>query len=456
MPGLLQLPPELLARIVEFVAIGKPAQDDSCDFGNKNKYQASKDPAFSSWNRPYNKFGLTPRPDVASLQNLRLASRHFSHACEVQLYCCVRLLPDEASASWYNEILSTPRLAGSVQKVIFQTREVPVGKDSSWACQFPGPDDDCVEPHPFFLDALDQVGQFPNLEHVKMVFSIKCVGPRGFDDGNYQECEGFREEILSAFYAGLNHREHPATKVYDLSIKDLQDITPQVFIDGTDEDENGFVENYKQVMSKITDLSLQLATEENEYTPENTLHIPESHDFFGHELKTYWLGPIAENLVYLKLYTSEMYFGMYPKCNLRTFPRLRKLLVGNLSVVNDDPIDWILCHAATLEQLTLDCAMIAVGAKFNQRTVDVANRRVIYLPLTVEEGRPCYRPQPRPKSTQQRWLWSTRWHHIFKRFQHNLPHLKYFVFGEGNRGQNACFDEAEILSCKLTDEVSVL
>jgi len=341
-------------------------------------------------------------------------------------------------------------LAQLVQKVIFQTREVPGGSTSCYARQYPGEDDDYREPHPFFLDALDQVGRFPNLTHVEMVFSIQCVGPSGFDDGYYPEDVEFREEVLSAFYAGLNHPKHPAAKVYDLGIKNLQDLTPQVLMDSAEDKDTGFKKDFQQVMSRITHFSLQVATEDNEHSPEIELHVPEIHDFFGHELETYWLAPIADNLVCLKLYTSEMPFGMYPKCNPPKLPKLRRLLLGNLSIVNDDLIDWILSHAATLEELTLDAAIIAVGAEFIEQSVDIANRRVNYLPIRIEEGRPCYRPQPQAYA-EQRWFWSTRWHHIFNRFQHGLPHLKHFAFGHGDRGENASFDEAEALTCELED-----
>lgn len=233
MPGLLQLPPELLAHVVEFVAVSEPAPIDPYDYDyeDEDKYKAINDPAFSSWSRPYNRLASTPRPDIASLRNLRLASSHFSTLCATQLYSCVRLLPTEESTALYNEILSTPSAAQLVQKVILQTRMVPGGSDSTWARQGPGPGDDYRKPHSYFLAALDQVGLFPNLTHAEMVFSITCNGPSAHLFGDEIEDVEFREQVLSAFYAGLNHPKHPAAKVHDLSIKNLQDITPQVLID---------------------------------------------------------------------------------------------------------------------------------------------------------------------------------------------------------------------------------
>lgn len=244
---------------------------------------------------------IAPRPDVSSLQNLRLASRGFAQICATRLFNCVRLLPTQESSVRYNQILSRPVLSIQVRKVVFQTRMVPGGSTSCWSRQSPGLGDDYHEPHPFFMDALEQVGRFPNLTHVEMVFGSTCCGPDSLNEAT--EDVEFREEVLSALYAGLNHCEHPAIKVFNLSIKNLQDRTPQALItssededkdedkyQASDEEEdkvNKFKKDFEQVMSRITHLSLQIATEDEEAAPEMTLDIPESHNFFGHELQEY-------------------------------------------------------------------------------------------------------------------------------------------------------------------------
>jgi hypothetical protein len=458
MTRLLELPPELISRIVNFVAVDgcpEPDSDDDDDddepfnHGCKTKYDLANYPSASGLSYQHILLATTPRPDIPSLSNLRLASTAFSQMCTKHMFTCVRLLPTEKSALHYNHILSTPVLSQQVRKVVFQTRMVPGGSNSCYARQHPGPGDHYHKPHDFFMDALEQVGRFPRLTHVEMVFGSPCVSPDSFSEAT--EDVDFREEILMAFYAGLNHCEHPANKVFDLSIKNLQDYTPQALIASKDDEDIKFKENFEQVMSRITHLSLQIATEDNEAAPDQTLDIVESHTFFGHELQEYWIAPIAENLVYFKLYANEMLFGLFPACNLPRLPKLRTLIFGNLSIGNDDHINWILSHANTLEELIFDDAVVAVGASLRPQIADFDNRRVIYSPLIFDDGRPVYRSKTDYYGPKQQWLWPTRWHHILGRLQRGLPKLRHFVIGHGNWDDNEAFDEAEILQSRMND-----
>ncbi|KAH0287060.1 hypothetical protein M436DRAFT_62087 [Aureobasidium namibiae CBS 147.97] len=458
MKGPLQLPPELLSRIVDLVAIGETLEtnrdDEPFNQDCNNKYNIDNEPPASGLSYQHSMLAITPRPDVTTLRNLRLASRGFAQMCTTRLFGCIRLLPTEESSFSYNQILSEPVLSNQVRKVVFQTRMVPGGSTSFWSRQEPGPGDDYSRPHPFFLDALQQVGRFSNLTHVEMVFGSQCIAPDSSNETT--ERVRFREGVLSALYAGLNHCEHPAMEVFNLSIKNLQDRTPHALINNNEDEDEAvrdikFRKNFAQVMSRITHLSLQVATEDEESAPETTLDLPESHNFFGYELRKYWVAPIAENLVYFKLYACDMLFGTFPACNLPKLPELRTLILGNLSMCNEDHIDWILSHAATLEELILDDAVVAVGTVLYAEVADEASRRIIYSSLTIEDGRPLYQPKLDHALPKRRSLWLTRWHHIFGRLQRSLPKLKHFAMGHGNWDEHKAFDEAEILQNVLTD-----
>lgn len=458
MIGLLHLPPELLSPIVDFVATSESPEKDRDDYDDqesyaydcKAKYNIVDNPSASGLSYQHSLLATTPRPDVSSLSNLRLASSAFSQMCAKHLFSCVRLLPTEQSALHYNQILSTSNLSKQVRKVVFQTRMVPAGDISCDSRQKPGPGDDYREPHPFFMDALEQVGRFPNLTHVEMVFNRRCCGPE-------LRCETtedieFRDKVLASFYAGLNNCEHPAVKVFNLSIKNLQDFTPQALIKSDNDQDIKFKQDFEQVMSRVTHLSLQIANEEVlEYPWDTPLEIPESHNFFGHELQEYWITPVAENLIYFKLYANKMLFGIFPALNIPKLPKLRTLVLGKLSMINDDHIDWIFSHAVTLEELIFDGAVLAIGVSTLYESTDYENSRIIYSPLEIDEdGRPIYQPDSHyTQPTMRRLHLSMRWHNIFRRLPYGLPNLKHFAIGHGNWKDRKAFDEADTLQSVL-------
>ncbi|KAG9732881.1 hypothetical protein KCU73_g11198, partial [Aureobasidium melanogenum] len=135
----------------------------------------------------------------------------------------------------------------------------------------------------------------------------------------------FRVIVLSTFYAGLADAE----KLFNLSIKSLQNITPKALMGkASTTEEIAFENNFEVVMRRITQLGLCITVEDWDAAPENTLHQPEVHDFFGLELQEYWLGPIAAQLEYLRIYgNEEAYWGFYPAGNLPHFPALRTLIL---------------------------------------------------------------------------------------------------------------------------------
>lgn len=252
--------------------------------------------------------------------------------------------------------------------------------------------------------------------------------------GDLPEQIEFREPVLEKFFSGLNHKDHPATGVAALSIKNLQDKTPAAL---TGTKENKFKTDFQQVMSRINHLSLQIATEYYEAAPEHTLEIPEAHDFFGHELQKYWLEPVSERLTYLSLYATEMYWGYYPRCHLPRFPSLKTLNLGNMSFTHDEQLDWILSHAEKLQKLVLDDCPIIVGARPCEETFG-PDRHVIRDPT----------PE-RANDKGPAWKYEARWHSHFDKIRVGLPNLTRFAYGFGPWDQHAAFDTADSLTPSL-------
>lgn len=115
---------------------------------------------------------------------------------------------------------------------------------------------------------------------------------------------------------------------------------------------------------------------------------------------------------------SRYQVGLWPKLDLtRThFPRLKSLMLRNLTFFEDAQLDWILSHAATLRELHLDdCTIIWAVMCCAEEYHD---------PFTVESHEGDY-------SEDRSRIYRTypkRWHDYFSSFRTGLPLLHSFQF----------------------------
>jgi hypothetical protein len=87
---------------------------------------------------------------------------------------------------------------------------------------------------------------------------------------------------------------------------------------------------------------------------------PERHTFISRDLLKYWLEPVQDKLVHLKL-ESTCFWGWIPKCDLRRiqFSKLESLELGEMTLMHDWQLDWIVSHGETLTHLSLrDCPVV--------------------------------------------------------------------------------------------------
>ncbi|KAH0383224.1 hypothetical protein KCU92_g5560, partial [Aureobasidium melanogenum] len=439
MSTLTNLPPELLSRIVDYTATPLPPDPKR---RVSSSYAGQQIPDGSTYaGLSYSNIALatSPAPDIASLRSLRLVSKTFEQLSTPLLFSAVRVLPTEASAERYMKILEEERLNTHVRKVVFQTRKQPNrrGMIYSWDRD---KSDDYDHPHSFFLDAMLNVANFKNLTHAELIFMTKC-GSENMDNPGPEDIE-FRVIVLSTFYAGLADAE----KLFNLSIKSLQNITPKALM-GKEfaAEEIAFKNNFEVVMRRITQLGLCITVEDWDAAPENTLCQPEVHDFFGLELQEYWLGRVAAQLEYLRIYgNEEAYWGFYPAGNLPHFPALRTLILGDYSFTSEKQVQWILSHADTLEELVLDDAMIGVAVSIAETHVDIPSRTIVYGKDHSSEP-PGYQPKWRGRTLKsQVWKDPTRWHHLFKRFAEGLPKLRHFAVNHSHWDSKA-YEHADAL-----------
>jgi hypothetical protein len=444
--SLSHLPPELLSRIVGFVAIPHGDYAEKKRSSNEDRGHRPKDEAtYRGLSYANIALATSPAPDTQSLRAFRLVSQIFKDLSTPLLFSLVRVLPSDASAEQYRNILESSSLNPHVRKVVFQTRLQPDARIFEYSCARMPKEDEYGEPLPSFLTAMQDASRFRNITHAEIIMSTKCTPEDNWIGGGPEDVK-FRFTILSTFYSGLVQ----AVKLMNLTIKNLQNVTPRALMGkAKTTEEKTFKQNFDTVMSRIEQLSLGITTEDCFASPENLLPIPELHDFFGFELQEYWLAPFAANLEYLKLYGNrEVYWGFYPACNLPHFPVLKTLILGYVSFTSEEQVQWILSHADTLEELILDNAIIGIAVELGEIEVDVARRTVVYE-RDYSTDPPGYQPKPRTHFFKsETWLDPTRWHHLFRKFLDELPKLRHFVLNR-SEWDDRVFEHADALGTAL-------
>jgi hypothetical protein len=448
MSKLSDLPPELLSRIVGLVATSHGDYAEKERPSNTDPGRRPKDvTTFRGLSYANIALATSPAPDVRSLQTLRLVSRIFKDLSTPLLFAVVRVLPSDASAERYQNILQSEELNRFVRKVVFQTRLQPDARLFDYGSARRPKEDDYGTPLPSFLAAMQTVSAFRNLTHARLIMYTECVSPDDWMRGGPEGAE-FRFSVLSTFYSGLVQVD----KLTSLTLKNLQNVTPKALMGkAMTPEEKAFKQNFDTVMSRIKQLSLGITTEDCFASPENTLVIPELHDFFGFELQEYWLAPFAANLEYLKLYGNrEVYWGFYPACNLPHFPVLKTMILGYVSFTSEHQIRWLLSHANTLEELVLDNAILGIAVEIREIEVDITSQTVVYE-RDYNKDPPGYQPKPRSHLLKSEvWEDATRWHHIFGRFKTELPELKHFAFNH-NSWDDLVFEHADALNTAMKE-----
>lgn len=214
----------------------------------------------------------------------------------------------------------------------------------------------------------------------------------------------------------LNHPDHPASNVHSLRILNLQDVVDVDVVTSKDS---------KAVLSRLDSLELNIASwyeRGNLRDISRDIELPEQHVFFGRDLQKYWLEPLQDQLVHLKLGNigrTNTWWGYLPKCDFRGlhFPRLRSLTLDYMTFTHDWQLDWILSHGDTLTSLTLDNCPIVHGFWIGH-TLDSEN----YPNLRLGE----HLKWETEGEDVNYWTYDGRWHEYFRKMKDGLPCLKDF------------------------------
>lgn len=390
------------------------------------------------YRRTYAQFAST------QFQNLRLTCKRLSPIATKLLFSRLYILPTKSSAQKARKVLEDERMNPLVHTISLraslcrdrfgETSELP---SPSWHClDEDDPEwetDEDNEEHAIYLDGevsctfkrlLDSIGLFRNLRRIELVYDVQVSGISGDlafwrESGSYDdapESVEYRNTFFGKILSALNHPDHPVNKFDSLSITNLQDWVDADLANSDD---------FKAMLSRLNHLELYIASEKYESAPEFEIDFYARHEFYSVQLRKYWLQPLSEigRLTSLKLFGS-IHWGYLPKCDLRDlhFPKLRRLILGQMDFTHEWQLEWILCHASSLESLALLNCPIVVRAELGHR-VDDENYPVLPKMRTGTQ---------RGRRVVSSWDYAARWHYYFRSFGSTLEHLRHFAITHGS------------------------
>lgn len=349
--------------------------------------------------------------DIESLKALRLVNKELQTIATEVLFRTITLNHNEESAQKL-KTLAESNLNQFVRRIVINTSSDPNSQ---------GVHQEETNLLESFEEAIKTIDMFRNMEEAELRFARECTGIEA--DGHWgpevAETMEFRIEVLEPFFGALKG----ASKVKSLAIKNLQDHMDKDLFES---------EDFVVVRNRLTKLHLQIATESDEASPENTISLEACHQGFTHDLPNIWLKPLQNQLTHLTLYSTECLWGVWPFVDLRVipvFPRLISLSLGNLTIVHDWQIDWVLSHASTLEELRLDDCYIVTALRLNKEQAAANFPDLSKIP-DYGSGLDEYFTEV-----------ELRWHDVFSRFNNGLPHLNNFSIGHGNWYEGRAFEE---------------
>lgn len=367
--------------------------------------------------------------DISSLKTFRTVSKTCESVCTRLLFQEVKLLVNTRSMARLHCILGNSAIRHTVTSIRINTAEYTDKNLDTFDW-----DDRDEELLKLFNHYLSRLGRFRKLRSVNLTFSKSCVGPplrRRWWASQVPESVSFRTDVLRSLFRGLNDTDNATLNFNDLTIENLQDWNEDVL---------AMSDDFQKVMAKTRRLQLQIATEHDESSPTKFIEKRELHEFFGRQLSRDWLSHCAPHLTTLKLYAGTVHWGFVPKCVLPHFPALVSLSLGRMTFTHDSQLQWLLSHAATLQELILDNSPIVVGAA--------------WFGALDADGYPLDTSSVITADAPSTFTYSGRWHHYFRAFREHLHQLRTFGcgFNSDHWEQAIAFQESHTLKPRLWPE----
>ncbi|KAI5819601.1 hypothetical protein BZA77DRAFT_376827 [Pyronema omphalodes] len=393
MSNLLDLPPEILRRIVRWAG----SSNGSHFFDNHSDVQCDN--------------GV----DVFCLRRLRLVCKQLSGFATEALFTQVVLFHNDTRhdirRSPCDNYVYSPdrgvRLLNNIINVdslrmIVRTFVLDFGKD-----QWGTVSRNIRSP---FRSALQKLNLFQNLCHFKLNFPEDYVQYYGGYDGYL----GFNHFVLSTMFRAISPDKCP----------NIQKLTIN---HGVPDDEIPWERDFRVVMGHITELRINFAIW-NRREHSNW----ERMEGFPRQ----WLAHAAENLKFLEINNDRCGSGYNPALRLVTqdvvFRQLETLILHKYCFGKEEQFKWIYSHSLTLKNLQLiDCAIIS-HTRITSCNLD-RYTEIYEFPLSYVTVDPWH--------TLWQINFPQRWYEVFDEIREKLPELDHFEFCLSS-DNDGCYDIA--------------
>lgn len=342
------------------------------------------------------------------LPNIRLASKVLDRYAVTELFRDILISPEEEHIVTWTSISQHERLRQLPRNAIIYTHTDIEG----------GGSDEYEEPGEDFEEGLAALAQFPNIDSLAIGFTPECVGNRDthwFE--NVNESVSKRTEMLESIFQAIKDRAANTAnrRIRKLTIVNLQNCPIP-----------GFTRSdlFRDVMSQLEELHLQITEERNEHGPD--------HDYTRVELQTFpeylvsdWLKPISENLRALSIGSLHQNWGPFPghfKPIGLSLPKLETLALRYYTLAHDDDLTWLL-SIKSLKELVLHNCMVVSRIRIDPDNMEK---------WKLHTGDWDALPERTDDSDWPQFAYHGKWSEFFARIADELPNLVDFCFNDGS------------------------
>ncbi|ROW04812.1 hypothetical protein VMCG_04848 [Cytospora schulzeri] len=352
-----------------------------------------------------------PKKDLPSI---RLANKELDKHAVSQLFKEVFLSPSEEHIGTYTSISEHERLRRLPRSAIIHSQPdinmggVPCSRKY---------EDQSEE----YEDAIAALGKFPNIDSLEIGFTPECLGDR--DNSWYEDVEetiSERKMMFEWIFEAIKDRAaNPDNRtIRKLTIINLQNCPIPDFTRS---------DLFRDVMSQVEELHLELTQEYNEAGPDHDYTRVELQTFPGY-LVSDWLEPFSGNLKALSIYSRTDNWGPFPgyfRPSGLSLPKLETLSLGYYTLAHDDDLSWVL-DIKSLKQLVLHNCMILSRARFDPENLELWKPRTEDWVAVPEEK------EPDALDNWPAYAYHGKWSEFFERIAGGLPNLVDFRFDKNS------------------------